>query len=427
MADGLKEAARMVELRVRKSSIYAYIAMTLSFIGCCSVFQGSSGTIQWKIFYYGSPLVLMILSYYYVSLNRDIKVRHERRYFIRLFCAPRVIMLIYSCIIWVMSDTAFPYISRGISNTLFQCIAYICGVCIACGEKDDILDITLASAITVFGMSYIMGIIQNGFIFFRALNPLDVVGDGFRKYTELHEMAYIIGLCILLNLIIKKHTSLKKKNALFWISVVVFVVAWKRIGIFAVIMAYLYFGLFSKSKRKDKAFFINLTGIIGTAVCVAYVSLIVSGKFTIILKSFGINMMGRDIIYSYFGKFASFSLAFIGKGVGFVGRQFDYTTEADLLNMASVRALHNDFFKMYIEIGFIGYIVWVIWWLIRMPRIIQNRYDVKKAFICLLFILFAFILYTTDNTESYTNFQMMLSAIITYISCFYSDEKYKLQ
>lgn len=38
---------------------------------------------------------------------------------------------------------------------------------------------------------------------------------------------------------------------------------------------------------------------------------------------------------------------FMGKGVGFVGRQFDYTTRADLYHMVSIRALHNDFFKMY--------------------------------------------------------------------------------
>lgn len=415
----------MAGLKVKKKSFYAYIAMTFSFMGCCSVFQGTAGSLQWTLFYYGSPLVLAILSLYYVSLNRDIRVKRERRFFILLFCVPRVFMLLYSCIVWLISSTAFPYISRGISNTLFQCVAYICGVCIACGEKDDILNITLASAITVFGLSYLIGFVQNGISFFYALNPFNTSADSFRKYTELHELAYIVGLCILLNLIIGKHTSLKKRSALFWLSIVVFVVAWKRIGIFAVALTYLYFVLFSHSKRSNKSFFVKVTGIAGTIICIVYVSLIVSGEFVALLKSFGIDMMGRDIIYNYFRKFTSFSPTFIGKGVGFVGRQFDYTTSADLYNMASIRALHNDFFKMYIELGFVGFVVWIFWWLIRLPQVIQNRYGVKKAFICLLFILFAFILYTTDNTESYTNFQMELSAIITYFSCFYVDRNTK--
>ena len=228
-----------------------------------------------------------------------------------------------------------------------------------------------------------------------------------------------------MNLIIGKHTSLKKKNILFWVSVIVFIIAWKRIGIFAVAITYLYFVVFSRSKKGNKSFFVKMTGIIGTIICLAYVSLIVSGKFVTLLQSLGIDMMGRDIIYAYFRKFTTFAPTFMGKGVGFVGRQFDYTTRADLYHMVSIRALHNDFFRMYIEIGYIGFIVWVFWWMIKMSQIIQKRYGVKKAFICLLFILYAFILYTTDNAESYTNFQMLLSAIITYISCFYVDNKTK--
>ena len=191
----------MGKVRVKKKSFFAYIAMTFSFMGSCAIFQGTGGLLQWTLFYYGGPLILAVLSLYYVSLNRDIRVRKERRFFIRLFCAPRVIMLLYSCVIWVVSNTAFPYVSRGISNTLFQCTAYICGVCIACGEEDDILEISLASAITVFGLAYLDGFIQNGISFIYALNPFDVSADNFRKYTELHEVAYIVGLCILINLI----------------------------------------------------------------------------------------------------------------------------------------------------------------------------------------------------------------------------------
>lgn len=415
----------MSEIKVKKKSFFAYIAMTISFIGSCSIFQGTAGSLRWMLFYYGSPLILLLLSIYYVSLNRDIRVKKERKFFIGLFITPRIIMVLYSCVIWLISSTAFPYISRGISNTLFQCAAYICGVCIACGEKDDILEISLASAITVFGLAYLNGFIQNGISFIYALNPFSTLADNFRQFTELHEVAYIIGLCILMNLIIGKHTSLKKKNILFWVSVIVFIIAWKRIGIFAVAITYLYFVVFSRSKKGNKSFFVKMTGIIGTIICLAYVSLIVSGKFVTLLQSLGIDMMGRDIIYAYFRKFTTFAPTFMGKGVGFVGRQFDYTTRADLYNMVSIRALHNDFFKMYIEIGYIGFIVWVFWWMIKMLQIIQKRYGVKKAFICLLFILYAFILYTTDNAESYTNFQMLLSAIITYISCFYVDNKTK--
>ena len=91
--------------------------------------------------------------------------------------------------------------------------------------------------------------------------------------------------------------------------------------------------------------------------------------------------------------------------------------------MVSIRALHNDFLKMYIELGFIGFCLWVFWWLLKMPKILQKRYGIKKVFVCLLLVLYAFVLYTTDNAESYTYFQMQLAAFIMYICCFYDEKK----
>ena len=413
----------MSNVRIKEKTLFAYIAMTFSFMGGCSIFQGNVGTLQWGLFYYGSVIMMLLLSIYYIFTNRNTKVSRKRNYYIILFCAPRVIMLIYSCVIWIITNTAFPYISRGISNTLFQCIAYFCGVCFACGENDDILKITLASSITVFSLAYIIGFMENGVKFIYALNPFSSYAYEYSKYTELHELAYIIGLYLLVHLIIKKNTSLKKENTLFWLSLIVFFIAWKRIGIFALILVYILYLFLSKIKCFNKAFCIRIIGIIGIVACICYVSLIVSGTFVKVLQSFGINFMGRDIIYNYFRKFADFSVGFIGKGVGFVTRQFDYATRDDLYNMVSIKAIHNDFFKIYIEIGFVGFVIWLIWWLVKIPKILCKKCGVEKAFICFMFILYAFILYTTDNAESYTNFQLQLSALITYIACFYTKEE----
>ena len=413
----------MAETRIKTKTFFAYMAMTVSFMGSCSVFQGKVGSLQWTLLYYGGPLILVALSIYYIWTSREAVEAKNRNFFLLIFCVPRIMMLLYSCIIWLVSHTAFPYISRGISNTLFQCSAYICGVCIAYGLKDDILDASLAAVVTVFILAYVDGFIQNGFSFLHALNPFDPLADQFKKFTELHELAYIAGLCILMSLLTEKRNGKKKKTGLFWAAVIVFIVAWKRIGIFAAVVSYLYFALFSRISKRKKSFLIQITGIIGTIICIVYVSLIVSGAFVDFLKNAGIDMMGRDTIYDYFRQFAYFSPSFMGKGVGFVGRQFDYTTRADLYNMVSIRALHNDFFKMYIELGFFGFLAWTFWWLVKVPQIIQNRYSIKKAFVCLALILYAFVLYTTDNAESYSNFQMQLAAFITYASCLWGGQE----
>ena len=190
----------MEKIKVKKKNLLAYIIMTLSFMGSCSIFQGTAGTLQWAMFYYGGPLALLVLSIYCVLKNRSARITKQRRFFLGLFCLPRIIMLGYSCIVWCITRPAFPYISRGISNTLFQCVAYFCGVCIVCSEKDDILRVSMASSVTVFVLTYLLGFVQNGLVLFRALNPLDEAAYIFRKYTELHEVAYIVGILSLIHI-----------------------------------------------------------------------------------------------------------------------------------------------------------------------------------------------------------------------------------
>lgn len=423
MTKGLNRRIVTANIKVKRKDLLSYIALTFAFMSTCSLFQGQVRSLQWAFFYYGGPLVLFALSLYFIITNRNIKLVRRRIFFITLFCAPRIIMLLYSCIVWCFSHTAFPYISRGISNTMFQCVAYFCGVCIACGERNNILKVTLASASTVFGLAYLIGFIQNGVPFLAGLNPLSEAASNFTRYTELHEMAFTVGLYILVNLVTGKHASLKKNKYLFGLSVFFFIVAWKRIGIFAVILSLLLYVVSSRCKKRHKSLLIKVTGIVGTVMCIAYIALIVSGAFVALLQSVGINLMGRDIIYRYFSQFASFSPFFWGKGVGFVSRQFNYTTSADLFYMASIKALHNDLLKMYIEIGFMGYLIWVFWWLMKTPEILQKKFGVNKALICLMFIVYSFILYTTDNTESYVNFQMHLAMLITYIAGFYTDRR----
>ncbi len=101
--------------------------------------------------------------------------------------------------------------------------------------------------------------------------------------------------------------------------------------------------------------------------------------------------------------------------MGFVGRQFDYTSSATLYNMATIKALHNDFMKLYIDLGFSGFIVWCSYWLMYIPRKLIKRFDPEVSYSCLLIIIYSFITYMTDNTEGYFNYQMILVMIITTI------------
>jgi hypothetical protein len=383
------------------------------------IFYGEVRSAVWYFLYFGKYLFSIAAAVYIwstkTSMCGDKKIW---LFMLKVLCFSPVIILVYSIIPWLFNNTAFPYISRGISTILFKCISFFVGVTLAVKLKSDAPKCGLYATAIIYVISLLLGIIHYGADFLNYLNPISR-GDN-TAYVELHEVAYIIGLYIIYFLIISKKKIVSK-----WLEVLsigLFLIACKRIGIAAVVFIFTYSTIFYRSKRSNKAFFNKLAGIFLVIVCILYVAFSVSDELTMFLQLHGIDMMGRDIIYSYFRQFCEFDIRFIGQGVGFVDRQFDYTTRADLYRMVSIRALHNDYMKMYIEIGFVGFVVWCYYWGIYLIDIIKRRFNTETAFLCLLLILYTFITYTTDNTEGYFNYQLHLSLLLTTICQFSGRE-----
>ena len=63
--------------------------------------------------------------------------------------------------------------------------------------------------------------------------------------------------------------------------------------------------------------------------------------------------------------------------------------------------MHSDILRMYIGIGFIAFGLWIIYQIRLKTKIIQNKIDYNCAKAYLLYTVFLFVLYLTDNTYSY--------------------------
>lgn len=207
------------------------------------------------------------------------------------------------------------------------------------------------------------------------------------------------------------------------LCVIFFIIAWKRIGIGAFVLVALYLWIIQKKVKPLTPKLMKITEIATVVVCFVYVSFSTSDSLDAFLSSHGIEMSGRNIIYSYFRKFCDFTPLYFGHGIGFVSRQFDYTTAADLYNMVSIKALHNDLMQMYIDLGFMGFLVWCYFWLFYLPRKIKRFANVEAGFYALCLILFAFITYTTDNTAGYYSFQMHLVMLLFAFSYYFRNDR----
>lgn len=325
---------------------------------------------------------------------------------------PLFMMLLYSCFIWWTQKTATPYVTRGISNLISQVIPILLAIALVRIYKESIIRLIVIAICMMAFANYTMGIIVNGPGF---LLQLLNVKSSETAYKELHEIAYIAGLLLIYYFDKKNH---QLKNGWLVATLIVFFVAWKRIGIAAFIIALFFYIILKKVNKGSKEVSIFICGICAFAVSVLYVGMSATDSLSTMLNKYGINMMGRDVIYVYFRKFCSFSFAYEGRGIGFVSRQFNYLTWQDVGSMVALKqGLHNDLFTVYLEIGMIGFIVWAMYQLLYIPKKIKDRFGIRCAVRCFTYTIFSFVTYTTDNTLRYFVYQMVLTIIIA-ITCY---------
>ena len=101
----------------------------------------------------------------------------------------------------------------------------------------------------------------------------------------------------------------------------------------------------------------------------------------------------------------------MGWGMAGVAKVVENMDRSEVLYMASVRGLHNDIMKIYINFGFLGSLIWYAINLIYIPVRFLKEYGKRTATIYMSLILYMFITYLTDNTEGYFVCQITLFLI----------------
>lgn len=400
-----------VRLKFRKSSIIGVLIIYYMLMDSSFPFADDGSVLN---FFYWTKFILAIVTILYAAFcvrKRDVELRSICKKTRQLLLTPWILMLLYSCIIWVTQKTANPYITRGISNFIANIIPILLGAALVVIYRERTVRVVVIAICLMALTNYTMGIIVNGPSFLVQLFNINCEESTYRVYKELHEIAYIAGL-LLLYYFHKKDYRLNKG---WLISVfIVFFFAWKRIGILALAIALLFYALLRHINKSGKKFNVVACGVIAFILSILYVWMSASDELSILLHEYGINMMGRDVIYSYFRKFCDFSITYPGRGIGFVSRQFNYLTWEDVGAMIVLKqGLHNDLFSLYLEIGMIGFIAWAVYQLIYIPKKIREWSGIDCAVRCFTYIIFTFVTYTTDNTLRYFAYQMTLVILIT--------------
>lgn len=254
----------------------------------------------------------------------------------------------------------------------------------------------LAAAISFFVVSKKLGI---DFIKWQYWSMVALTLAWLRYYwvedvTET-QYAFIFGVFLLYFCIVKKNI----KYIIF--TTLMLYLMNKRIAMLAaVMMLVLYDIILYVVKRKPEwqkkipqyLSFAATLGFIGYVLFLCVVNL--EGQFVQDLTS------GRSLAWDAVKNEYGLSTIWLGKGLGDVvnllGRlQYpNYTTN-----------LHNDLLKVYIEIGTLGYAIWILchfmtcYWISK-----KKNLDFKKSLFLYLVMIYTLINYMTDNIMVYVNY-----------------------
>lgn len=331
---------------------------------------------------------------------------------------PYLIPLFFSSVIWLTSAADAITIANGLGMIVPQLLS----VCVAAatlylfGEKGiwyclgsmcAANFLLIASVIAEGGLSAFMEEFRTLLVTFTAESgPLMMM-------LEVNDLTFAFGPFLIYLLLNRKKTP----HFFFWLIVVtfLFMAGLKRIAIPAVLLGVFVAFLLQKMPQKAARQTALCLSVGMMLVSFLYIAGIRMGLFEYLEAKLGINTMGRVNMFENLAPYYDVNFTFMGRGTGFE-RYVDWASGTIFQNpQRTIMQIHNDFMRMYLNIGFVGYWVWLIGYLVVRIRYWFLRAGQMAGCTFFAICIYCFVLYATDNTIYYP--YTMIACALVPMSC----------
>lgn len=335
-------------------------------------------------------------------------------YIIKLFSLVFILCVVQAISFFILGKIEFKYVSRGLSTSLNSIIWILFSIRVSeiygrksldylvCGFMMAYL-VLIITAIPQFGIE---GVSQNVFSFFYG-GFTSGGGDECEKYLEQSHSFLLIAPFFALFYFYNYLREYNRKDCLIFIGLIFMsLLAYKRIAIGA---ACIVSGLFLIKRIYCKKI-IYITGLITIIFLLLYISMIRSGGIYIMAERYDVNLMFRDVLWPEFEHLYSFNVLFEGQGWGFVSK-FLHDNNVKLVGV-NIGGLHNDILKVYIDLGFIGFIIYFGFFLLWIPIKLLNKFGLEASFYWWIIYIYIIFIYLTDNAMIYESCQILIYSLI---------------
>lgn len=331
---------------------------------------------------------------------------------------PCVLPFFFSAVIWVVSGADSTQIANGTGMVIPQ----ITSVLIAAatlylfGGKGlwyCLGAMCIANFLRVLVVVWQGGIGEFLMEFYALLASFSVENGPLMEQLEINDLTFAFGPFLIYLLLKRKEVS----HFLFWMLAVslLFLIGLKRIAVLAVLVSFVVVWIVRLLPEKAARQTALCIAVGMMAVSFLYIVGIRYGLFQYIEEYLGIDTKGRVTMFLNLEPYYDISITYMGRGIGFE-RYVDWASGVRYkMPQRTLMQIHNDFLRMYLNIGFVGYWVWIWSYMIVRMRY-WFRQDGKNAGCVFLGIcIYCFVLYATDNTIYYP--YTMIACALVPMSC----------
>ena len=321
-----------------------------------------------------------------------------------LYMSLMAALFFWSMVIWIESFAAVPSMIRSCSKLVFQSIAILTAVALVYLFREKAIELFTISICIANTAIMLLSIPDYGLAasIQSLVTCLITFGDadGYALQLEIHDLPFVFGQMVLYYAVFAPHSTLqekRKRRRYLLLCCWFFLVGMKRIAIPAVVLFILIALLLRK--RKVPSWFYLAVGGCYILFFLAFLYCVRNGIITALLLRFGIDMMGRDYLWSMANPYYEFSITYLGHGFEYVDTIIAQWYNAGLLNQAI--PFHNDILKVFVEVGFPGFLLWSGIQYVLTPLFWQRYADQQTALLYMCELGYMTVTYLTDNTAFY--------------------------
>ena len=393
------------ELQTSRKECPAFI---IFLVVACTFFAGLG---DWKVLnnaYGGLPKAIVlgaiVCAFMYFLVSADFGKLRKAMSFFPIFLLPIAVYIVISMYIWITDFSQVASISRAWEKILFQTITIIYAVFMCYLLEERAVNYLFFSMCAVNTAIMLLEMPKYGIAesISSVVTCIVTFGDaeGFVRALEIHDITFLFGQFFVYYMMFapkSRKSERRIRRCGIILSLFFILLGLKRGTLPAVIIVCIYVKLLRLFKKPEKL--IMATGISMALFFYVYLYLTRSGLLVAFLESHGVDMMGRDVLWSLPNKY--YELSPFWKGLGFesVTELVNQWYQEGLINRAY--PLHNDILKIFIELGAPGFTLWAGINYVLFPAYWIKRHDTQTGMLYMALLMYMTASYLTDNTAFY--------------------------